>query len=74
MAGNRKPHVRVTVVEEKIMVKVLVVLLFFLLDSASVAGFLFLDKMIDYGDIQIAAGQRQIIAGKAEVEAGKEGS
>ncbi|MFO7850722.1 MAG: hypothetical protein R6V67_12270 [Spirochaetia bacterium] len=42
------------------MVKVLVLLFLFLSAIASVTGYLFLDKIIAAGEIQIAEGERQV--------------
>lgn len=57
--------------EGNIMGKVLVLLFLFLSAIASVVGYLYLDKMIAAGEIQIAEGQIQIEKGQSAIEEGK---
>lgn len=65
-------------VEGKIMGKVLILLFLFLSTMGSVAGYLYLDKMISAGKIQISEGQAKLEkgqsamkSGQAELDAGK---
>jgi chromosome segregation ATPase len=52
------------------MVKLFVLLFLFLSTMASMAGYLYLDKKIAAGEIQIAEGERQIEKGQSDIEQG----
>ena len=53
------------------MGKVLTLLIMILLAIASLAGYLFLAKIISDGEIRIAEGQRQLEKGQSAMEEGK---